>query len=132
MCHTYHWQVVLNPVSSLKPFYISLCGLAMACAAEATSPTLSLSLVPPATLRFSWPSNFVNWQLMSTTNLSSANWQAVTQAAVPSGNSLVVLFPFSNTSSYFRLEQTGGGCVFQAAPPVINSGGSSTLTWCPV
>jgi hypothetical protein len=106
----------------------------MACAAEATSPTLSLSLVPPATLRFSWPSNFVNWQLMSTTNLSSANWQAVTQAVVPSNNTFVVLFPFANKSGYFRLQQTNGsgGCVFQAAPPVINSGGSSTLTWCPV
>lgn len=121
-------------MSSLKPFYLSLCVLAVACAAEATSPTLSLFLVPPATLRFSWPSNFVNWQLMSTTNLSSANWQAVTQAVVPSNNTFVVLFPFANKSGYFRLQQTNGsgGCVFQAAPPVINSGGSSTLTWCPV
>jgi hypothetical protein len=104
----------------------------MACNAEATPPTLSMSLVPPAILRFSWPSNFTNWQLTSTTNLSSANWQAVTPAAVPSGNAFVVLFPFTNKSGYFRLEQTGGGCVFQAAPPVINSGGSSTLSWCPV
>jgi hypothetical protein len=106
----------------------------MASAAEATSPTLSLSLVPPATLRFSWPTNFVNWQLMSTTNLSSGNWQAVTQAVVPLNNVFVVLFPSANKSGFFRLQQTNssGGCVFQATPPVINSGQSSTLTWCEV
>ena len=71
---------------------------------------------------------------MSSANLASPNWQAVTQAIVPSGGSLVVLFPFNRASGFFRLQQTngGGGCVFQATPPVINSGGSSTLTWCPV
>lgn len=104
----------------------------MACAAEAASPTLSISRVPPAAVQFSWPSNFTDWQLTSTTNLASANWQAVTQVPVASGNALVVLFPFTNLSGYFRLKQTGGGCVFQATPPVINSGGSSTLSWCPV
>ena len=105
----------------------------MACIAEAASPTLSISRVPPATLQFSWPSNFIDWRLTSTTNLSSGNWQAVTQTPVPSGNLLLVLFPFTNLSRYFRLEQTNnGGCVFQAVPPVINSGGSSTLSWCPV
>src|ERR1041385_6015996 len=120
-------------MSGMKPLYLSLCLLAMALAAEAASPALSVSLVPPATLRVSWPSNFVNWQLMSTTNLSLANWQAVTQAVVPLNNTLVVLFPFANKSGFFRLQQTnGGGCVFQATPPIINSGVSSTLTWCPV
>jgi hypothetical protein len=111
-----------------------MCVLAMAGAAEAASPTLSVSLVSPATLRVSWPSNFVNWQLMSTTNLSLGNWQPVTQAVVPSNNTLVVLFPFATKSGFFRLQQTntGGGCVFQATPPIINSGASSTLTWCPV
>jgi hypothetical protein len=104
----------------------------MACTAAATSPTLSISLVPPATVRVSWPSNFTDWQLKSTTNLSSANWQAVAQSPVSSNNALVVLFPLANKSGYFRLEQIGGGCVFQAAPPVIMSGASSTLSWCPV
>jgi hypothetical protein len=121
-------------MSSLKHLYLSLSVLAMACTAEATSPALSLSLVPPATLRFSWSSNFVNWQLMSTPDLLPADWQAVTQAAVPSNNTFVVLFPFADKSGFFRLQQTNssGGCVVQATPPVINSGGSSTLTWCPV
>ena len=116
----------------MKPIFLSLCLLVMACSAEAAAPVLSISRVLPASLQFSWSSNFMDWQLKSTTNLSSGNWQAVTQAPVPSGNALVVLFPITNLSSYFRLEQTGGGCVFQAAPSVINSGGSSTLSWCPL
>jgi hypothetical protein len=119
-------------MSSLKPFYISLCVLAMACAAEAASPTLSISVVPPATLRVSWPSNFTDWQLKSTTNLSPANWQAVAQSPISSNNALVVSLPLTNKSGYFRLEQIGGGCVFQAVPPVITAGASSTLSWCPV
>ena len=119
--------------SSLRTFYISWCLLAMACTAEAVLPTLSVSLVPPTTLRFSWSSNFTTWQLTSATNLSSTNWQAVTQTPVTSNNALVVSLSFTNKSSYFRLVQTnGGGCVFQATPPVIMSGGSSTLSWCTV
>jgi hypothetical protein len=104
----------------------------VACTAEATSPTLSISRVPPATLRFSWPSNFVSWQLTSTTNLSSANWQPVSQTQFTSGNALVVLFPLTNSRGYFRLEQVSSGCLFHASPAVIASGGSSTLSWCPV
>lgn len=72
---------------------------------------------------------------MFATNISLTNWQAVTQAPVFSGNALVVSFPFSNASGYFRLQQTNsagsGGCLFQATPPQINSGASSLLTWCP-
>jgi hypothetical protein len=115
----------------MKPLYVSLCAFAVACTAEATSPTLSISRVPPATLRFSWPSNFVGWQLTSTTNLSSANWQPVAQAQSNSGDALVVLFPLTNSRGYFRLEQIDAGCVFHASPAVIASGGSSTLSWCP-
>ena len=70
---------------------------------------------------------------MSATNLSTPAWQAVTQTPVHSGSSLVVLLPLTNKSGYFRLTQTNsGGCVFQATPPVITSGSSSTLTWCTV
>ncbi|MGH7992258.1 MAG: hypothetical protein ACREDQ_01990 [Limisphaerales bacterium] len=70
---------------------------------------------------------------MSATNLSTPAWQAVTQTAALSGSSLVVLYPLTNKNGYFRLAQTnGGGCVFQATPPVITSGSSSTLTWCTV
>ena len=84
-------------------------------------------------MRFSWPSNFTDWQLISTTNLSSHTWQAVTQTVVPSNNVFVISVPLTNKSGYFRLQQTNsGGCVFQATPPVITSGSSSTLTWCPV
>jgi hypothetical protein len=118
----------------VKTFCLSFCVLAVAFAAPAVLPTLSISNVPPATMRFSWSSNFTGWHLTSTTNLSSANWQAVTQTPVPLGNALVVLFPSTNNRDFFRLEQTnnGGGCTFQATPQVINSGASSTLSWCPV
>jgi hypothetical protein len=112
--------------------FLILCGLAMACIAEAASPTLSISRIPPGTVQLSWPSNFLDWRLTSTTNLSSATWQAVTQTPVPTGNLLLVLFPSTNVNGYFRLEQTNGSCIFQAVPPVISSGGSSTLSWCPV
>jgi len=71
---------------------------------------------------------------MSATNLSSGTWQAVTQAPLSVGNALVLLVPFTNRNGFFRLQQTnsGGGCVFQATPPVITAGASSTLTWCPI
>ena len=69
---------------------------------------------------------------MSTTNLASAPWQPLPQTPVLSGNALVVLFPFTNSIGYFRLQQSGGGCAFQATPQAITAGGSSTLTWCPV
>ncbi len=117
----------------LKYFVLSLCVLATVGAAKAASPTLSISRIPPATLQFSWPSNFIDWQLAFTTNLSAATWQSVTQAPLASGNALVVSLPFTNKSGYFRLQQTNGpGCVFQATPAVITSGASSTLSWCPV
>jgi hypothetical protein len=122
-----------NPTARIvKRFFLLLCVLATASVAEAASPTLSISHVPPASLQFSWPSNFVGWQLISTTNLSST-WQSVTQVPLPLGNVLVVLLPLTNRSGYFRLQQTNSsGCVFQATPPVITSGASSTLSWCPV
>jgi hypothetical protein len=117
----------------VKRFFLSLGLLAVAAIAKAASPTLSISHPSPASLQFSWPSNFTDWQLTSSSNLSSANWQAVTQAPLPVGNALVVLFPITNKSGYFRLQQTNSsGCVFQATPPVITSGASSTLSWCPV
>jgi hypothetical protein len=116
----------------MKSFFI-WCAFAIACTAtKAALPALSVSRAQPAALQLSWPSNFTDWRLTSTTNLSSGNWQAVTQTPVPLGNALVVLFPFTNSSSFFRLEQTNGNCVFQATPPTINSGGSSTLSWCPL
>ena len=116
----------------MKPIYVLFCLLAMARMAEAQSPALSISILPPATAWLSWPSNFTDWQLTSATNLSSpANWQPVTQTPIPLGNALVVLFPVNDKSRLFRLEH-GGSCVFHATPPVIASGGTSTLSWCPV
>ncbi len=116
----------------MKSFYFSFCALVTACTTQATSPTLSTSLIPPSTLQFSWPSNFAGWQLTSTTNLPSTNWQPLGLTPVISSNKLTVLSSFTNSRSFFRLEQPVGGCVFQATPSVINSGSSSSLTWCPV
>ena len=111
---------------------VLFCVFTMAPIAEAQSPALSISPLPAATAKLSWPSNFAAWQLTSATNLSStANWQSVTQTPALQGNALVVLYPITNKSRFFRLEQAGS-CVFQATPTVIASGGSSTLTWCPV
>jgi hypothetical protein len=123
--------VRIHPSQLVKLLFI-WCVVSVACVAEAVSPTLSISRVPPATLQFSWPSNFTDWKLTTTTNPLSSNWQPVSQTPVPSGNLLLVLFPFTNLNGFFRLEQTNGSCVFQAVPPLINSGASSTLSWCPV
>ncbi len=42
----------------------------------------------------------------------------------------------ANRSTFFRLQSIngggGGGCTFQATPPIILQGQSSTLSWCPV
>jgi hypothetical protein len=73
--------------------------------AKAASPALSVSRVPPTSVQISWPSNFTaGWALMYTTNLASADWQPVSQTAVSSGDALVVLFPFTNSSGFFRLQ----------------------------
>jgi hypothetical protein len=119
--------------SGVKSFCLSFFVLAMALTAQAVSPTLSISRVPPAVLQFSWPSNFNDWQLLSVSNLSSTNWQPVSQTPVLLNNLLVVQLPGTNTRGFFRLQQTNsGGCVFQANPAMIASGASSLLTWCPV
>src|ERR1039457_1907106 len=120
---------------NLKSSGVALCVLTTTCLVEAQLPTLSISSVPPGILQLSWPSNFTTaiWQLMSTTNLASANWQPVPLTPFPSNNALVVHLPINDLSRYFRLQQISAGlgsCVFQATPPVINSGQSSTLTWC--
>lgn len=119
----------------MKRFYFSLCVLVLAGAAEAVSPTLSISHVDLTGLQVSWPSNYLDWQLMYTPNLSSSNWLPV-RAHFLSSNALVFLYSVTNSYGFFRLQQANsggsGGCAFQAPPPVINPGASSTLTWCPV
>lgn len=115
---------------------IACCLLALACNAGAqTAPSLSLSLLSPGIAQISWPSNFTGWQLMSATNLgAAANWQAVPGTPFPLGNALLMFFPLTNQSTFFRLQQSSGGgdCVFHATPPTISQGGSSTLSWCPL
>ena len=111
------------------------CLIAGGYSAPAALPSLSVSLVPPASIQVSWPSNFTTgiWQLLYTTNLVSANWQPLPQTPVASGDTLGVLVPLNDSSGFFRLQEIGGttgGCFFLATPPVINSGSSSLLTWC--
>jgi hypothetical protein len=136
VCWTNCRQITLVAMfPNLKSFVVALCLLTMTCLVEAQLPTLSISSVPPGILRFSWPSNFTtaNWQLVSTTNLAPANWQPIPLAPFPSNNVLVVSLPITDSRRYFQLRTIGAGsCVFQATPQVINSGESSTLTWCPL
>ncbi len=124
----------LSVMKSIKIALFMLLGLlAGAAAAEAqTVPTLSFSLLTPAIAEVSWPSNFTGWQLMSATNLGpSASWQAVPGTPLPLGNALAMFSLLTNNSLFFRLQQGGGGGggTFQATPPVISPGGSSTLSW---
>jgi hypothetical protein len=109
--------------------------IALANSVEAASPSLSVSLIPPASLQVSWSTNLAtgSWQLMHTTNLLPAYWQPVPQTPILAGDALSALIPFADSSGYFRLQQVsgGGGCTFQATPAVITAGQSSTLTWCP-
>jgi len=124
---------IWGPRSRPKVLCLVSLMLALNRLADAQSPTLSISLVPPSTARLSWPSSSASWQLIFTTNLFSVDWQPVPQTPVPSGDRLVVSYPITNASSFFRLKPIGGGgCVFQATPAVITAGASSTLTWCPV
>jgi hypothetical protein len=122
--------------STLRTLCLALLTLVGTGVAKAQLPTLSISLDAPAVLRVSWPSNFTSgsWQLMSTTDLPPHNWQPVLQTPGSVGNALVVLYPFTGLRGVFRLQQiggAGGGCAFQAVPPVITAGASSTLSWCP-
>lgn len=122
---------------TLAALHLVMCVFASVSTGEAASPSLSVSLLPEGSLLLSWPTNFTraSWQLLSTTNLQSGNWQPVPQNPLLFDNALAILFPFAEPTRYFRLQQTGGGaggsCKFQANPAVITAGGSSTLTWCP-
>jgi hypothetical protein len=115
--------------------YILILLAAVCTAGAQTAPSLSLSLLSPGIAQISWPSNFAGWHLMSVTNPgSSASWQAVPGTPLPLGNTLVVFYPLTNNSRFFRLQQSGGGgeTLFQATPSTIAQGGSSTLSWNPV
>jgi hypothetical protein len=122
-------------IPKLRTFSIVFCVFTSTCLTKAQSPTLSISSGAPGILRFSWPSNFTDWRLMSTTNLARTYWRPVPLVSFPSNDVLIVTLPVTDLSRYFRLEPLSAGpgeCVFQATPAVINSGQSSTLTWCPL
>src|ERR1039458_1979050 len=94
----------------MRVLCVSLCVLATASCVDAQTPRLSISLLTPNIAQVSWPTNFNTWQLTTTTNLLlSANWQPVSPAPFPFGNAFVVFLPITNKSSFFRLDQTGGG-----------------------
>src|SRR5690348_4847501 len=119
----------------LKIFAAAVWVLTKPCVVEAQSPSLSYSIASSGDLVISWLSSFTtaSWQLASTANLASHNWQPVPVIPFATNSSLVVSLPLSQSIAYFRLQQAGaGGCLFLATPPAINAGGSSTLSWCPV
>ena len=72
------------------------CLIAAACGAGAQpAPRLSIALLPPSYAQISWPSNFIGWQLASTTSLTPpVNWQP-NSGTVPLGGALVVFAPLS-------------------------------------
>ncbi len=119
----------------MRALCVLLSVLATANCVEAQTPTLTMSLLAPNIAQVSWPSNYSTWQLTTSTNLTSpANWQPVSSAPFPFGNSMVVFILITNNAIFFRLQQGngGGGCVFHATPSTIAPGGSSTLNWCPI
>lgn len=113
-----------------------MCVLTTTYLVQAQTPPLSISFDSnSAVVQLSWPSNFTaaNWQLVSATNPASPFWQPLLLTPFPSNNTLLVSVPAQDPGRYFRLQKTGAGsCLFQATPPVINFGASSTLTWCRV
>jgi hypothetical protein len=119
----------------LRSLTLAAWVIALVNSVGAASPSLSVSLVPPASLQVSWPTNFAtgSWQLLYTTNLVPANWQPVPQTPTSAPDAVSVLIPLAGSSGYYRLQQVGGGggCTFQATPAVIIAGQSSTLSWCP-
>ena len=51
-----------------------------------TAPSLTFSQFVPAVAELSWPGNYTNWQLMSTTDLGiPAAWQPVAGTPLPLG-----------------------------------------------
>jgi hypothetical protein len=120
---------------NLRGVGLAACLFLVSFSAQGASPALSVTLVAPAWVQVSWPSNFTraSWQLVYTTNLVPASWQPVPLIPLPLANALVVRFPLADLNGYFRLQQVsgGGGCLFQATPAVLTAGDSSTLTWCP-
>lgn len=110
--------------------------LAKTCPVGAQStPAIQIAPITSAYMQLSWPTNFAGWQLQSTTNLNS--WQPASATPINLGNIVMAIVSATNRSIFFRLQSTngsggGGGCTFQATPPTILQGQSSTLSWCPL
>lgn len=128
---------VMKLINCIRNAAIIAAAVGVAAAASAqVPPTLNISILTPGVAEISWPTNFTGWQLMSAFSLTPpVNWQPVPGSPFPLGNSMVTFVSITNRSSFFRLQVTndnGGGCVFHATPPIIQPGGSSVLSWCPV
>ena len=88
----------------MRALCVLSCVLATASWVEAQTPALSISLLAPNIAEVSWHSNYSTWQLTSTTNLTPpANWQPVSGAPFPFGDSMLVFIPITNQSGFFRL-----------------------------
>lgn len=98
-----------------------------------STPAIQITPITSAYMQLSWPTNFAGWQLQSTTNLSTPNsWQLASATPVNLGTMIMAIVSVTNRSTFFRLQASNSSCIFQATPPVIVQGQSSTLSWCPI
>jgi hypothetical protein len=118
-----------SKITGLVLTFLALLFLASLSSMAQTIPTISLSLLGPGLAEISWPTNFADWRLMSTTDLGDAATWVSTGTALPLGGVMAVFYPLTNSSRFFRLQQEGSGTDFHATPATISAGGSSTLSW---
>jgi hypothetical protein len=102
-------------------------------ASAQSTPAIQITPITSAYMQLSWPTNFAGWQLQSTTNLLSPNsWQSASATPINLGNIIMAIVSATNRITFFRLQSSNSSCIFQATPPVIVQGQSSTLSWCPI
>lgn len=67
-------------------------------------PTLQVTAVGPARLRFSWPTQYPGYSLQSAATPNGANWESMTNAPVTAGNEFSVEVDVTEAARFFRLE----------------------------
>ncbi len=68
-----------------------------------TPPGLGISNTGSNYFRLSWPTNYTDFTLLQSSNLTPASWTVVTNATTVSGTNNQVLVPAANSAGFFRL-----------------------------